>query len=120
MITKGKYLTIRISEDDMQRIKADAKQAELSLTGYVLSKLINVPTNVITEPSQVAKKIKAVITNTRTGKNSDYVMAKNISVIPTKPQAVPPEQLVVAKPAKLCHNCKATIKSGFLCEKCKN
>lgn len=102
MITKGRYLTIRIGEDDKKRIKADAVKAKLSLTDYVLSKL-----------------------------NTSSEGSLNISVAPSNvPTIVPTEEKedsnVRTKPdgvrtnTNICPFCNVNeIKSGFMCEECK-
>ena len=79
MITKGKYLTIRISEADIERIKADAINVNLSLTDYVLGKLECTNEIVPTTPLQAKNvptkptKKKVVRTVSETNENGSTI-----------------------------------------------
>ena len=70
MITKPIYLTIRISDKDKKRIKADAEAANLNLSKYILSKLLDTPTPIKEDiPTKVNVPTKqSVTTNNATEK----------------------------------------------------
>lgn len=63
MITKPIYLTIRISDKDKKRIKADAEAANLNLSKYILNKLLDTSTPI---KEDIPTKVNVPTNNNKT------------------------------------------------------